>query len=194
MRPGEPMENWMKIMTRVATELDSLGVEYQLSGGAAARFYGSPRPVNDLDFELEDKDLRRATDLLVAKGARLVQEVGPYEDSSWQVNLSILEWDGQTIELVGCKEARIWDQAGSEWRNFANNPRKAQWRRFGGSLIRIISLHDLISYKSILRRPVDLEDLEELTGRAQGAARRSWVESLEMTPRPLWVEEVVSRL
>lgn len=186
------MERWMEVMNDCVEILDAQSIVYQLAGGTAARFYGSLRPIWDLDFEMQDEDLEKVAKSLVARGAKMVRVLSPYADEEWQLNLVTLEWRGQLIDLAGVNFARILDKETQRWENLPNDPKRARWRRFGRELVRIIPREDLVRYKKMLGRPVDILDLEYL-GESKSQVKIE-LGLAKADTNPEWLKELVSQI
>src|SRR5678815_3654346 len=84
--------------------LDRLGARYHVTGGFAAHLYGARRPVNDIDIDLP----RAAIDRLAPDVAEYIT-FGParYRDSTWDIYLLTLRYNGQDIDLTAVEDASL---------------------------------------------------------------------------------------
>lgn len=139
--------------------LESNDIPYLLCGGVAAIAYGSKRKLNDIDvFVPED----RFNDV-IAFGAPYIS-YGPqrYKDQHWDVYYVQFIVDGQKIEVGSDKDVRIYDCINGKW-----IPLKPDFKSFErisvlGHMAKVMSLGELIGYKSKLAREVDKIDISEI--------------------------------
>jgi hypothetical protein len=136
------------------------GVPFQLTGGAAAWVHGARRPLADLDFDVPDAALPG----LAAKLAPFVVW-GParYTAEGWDLDLLTLRWGGVDVDLAGAAGARVWD--GSAWVSVATDLGGAERCVVAGVLVPVVGRAELIAYKRLLAREVDLADVAALTAR-----------------------------
>lgn len=151
-RLGGSVEQWQKVMNEMVSALEETGISYQLAGTAAALYYGSEELVASLDFEMPDNQIERAAMALCAKGAKVARPMGPYVDEAWQLNMATLYANGQKINLTGSNFARIFDVKNDKWVNLPTDPARAEWRRFGQRLVRMIPREDLVKCQELGRR------------------------------------------
>ncbi|TSC85895.1 MAG: hypothetical protein G01um10148_803 [Parcubacteria group bacterium Gr01-1014_8] len=88
-------------------------VEYQITGGLAAKIYGSPRPLNDIDIDLSGKSF-----------PTIVPEISEYitfgparfKDGKWDMDMISLNYQGQEMDLSGIdNDPRISNKPRTEW-------------------------------------------------------------------------------
>lgn len=129
------------------------GIDYQITGGLAANLYGSGREVYDIDIEVSDLDVGRVGDL-----CREYIIWGPdrFVDDNFDLLLMTLEYGGQLIDICGIDSMYIKGEL--------------QKVDLSESILidgyRVVGLKDLIEYKRLLGREVDLLDIE-LLGRGR---------------------------
>lgn len=157
---------WIPALTVVADVLETLAVPYRLAGGLAAVHYGSGRPVADIDIDVDDANVGILCERLIAAGATPVRPPSRYEDDNWDLFLATVSVSGFDVDLCGVTSALIRPGPVAP---FVPLPRLAAplaYRRIGSRLVSVIGLEDLLSYKRVLSRPVDLSDLDTLSGAA----------------------------
>ena len=122
------------------------GIDYQITGGLAANLYGSGREVYDIDIEVSNVDVDRIGDL-----CREYIIWGPdrFVDDNFDLYLMTLDYGGQLIDICGTDEMYIKG--------------RLQVVDFSKSMLidgyRVVGLNDLIEYKRLLGRKVDLIDI-----------------------------------
>lgn len=139
--------------------LRELNIPYQIAGGLAARVYGSTRDLLDIDIDIpEDK-----FDLLKNKVSEFIIS-GPsrFKDTHWDLLLMTLNYHGQEIDLSGAYQTKIFDQARGKWHDLATDFSKTVMLKIFGLIVPVIPREDLLAYKKILAREVDLSDIEEI--------------------------------
>lgn len=152
------MKNTDKAFHWIVDILEQRQIAYKISGGLAARVYGAQRELADIDIELADADV-----------AKMAEEVKPfiifgptrYKDENWDLELMTLEYEGQEIDIAGI-EAKIFDQRTKSWVTCPGDLTTIEMREAFGRQVPVESLQSLISYKSMLGREVDLEDIRQL--------------------------------
>lgn len=150
-------------MTRVLDLLVAQAIPYQVTGGLAARLYGSRRELADIDIDVRTRDLAPLYHELVKNGCTPRFGPGWYRDDEWHLMLASVEFDGQLIDLAGCDTAMIRDTRDGTWAKYPDCLEDASTVMLGGREVRIISRENLIRYKQLLEREVDLEDLRHIT-------------------------------
>ena len=122
------------------------GIDYQITGGLAANLYGSGRDVYDIDIEVHDADVYKVYE--VCKDYVIY---GPerYMDEHFDLLLMTLEYGGQLIDVCGIDSMSIRGES--------------QEIDLGSAVevdgYRVVCLGDLIEYKRLLGREVDLIDI-----------------------------------
>ena len=81
--------------------LEEKNIPFQISGGLAAKIYGSPRPLNDIDIDIPRDGFAK---ILSAVEAYIVFGPADYENGKWDLYLMTLDYHGQEID-IGCVDA-----------------------------------------------------------------------------------------
>lgn len=134
-------------------------VPFQISGGLAAISYGATRPLEDIDIDIPDN-----------KFDVLVDEVKPYliygpsrfKSDKWDLLLMTLNYQGQEIDLSGADSTFIYNQQEKIWLQLNENLATAPMRNVLGINLPVIAKNDLLHYKKILAREVDLIDIAQM--------------------------------
>lgn len=139
--------------------LNSTGVEYRISGGLAARSYGSSRPLADIDIEVP----RAVLPLLAQKTKPLItREPALFVDASWRIMLLALLYGEQIIELSGLP-AMIFNVDSGKWDVLGDDIRCVDRREIFGRIVPVVTRSELIEYKTKLDRDVDRDDVLQLS-------------------------------
>src|SRR3989344_2630592 len=131
-------------------------IPYVLTGGGAARVYGSPREVVDLDFDVPNEYLQPIADSL-----REYVTSGPkkHQGEGFNVTLLELEYNGTPIDIGGAKDFEIFDKQSNRWVPDVTDFTHFKEIDIGGNKIKVVSLSDLLVYKRKLLRDVDVKDV-----------------------------------
>lgn len=136
------------------------GIPYMVVGGLAARAHGGARPLADIDLYVPTRALDTVAGL--AHG-HLVRPPGHHVGDQWDIVFMQLEYAGQKIELGGADHVRIASGATGGWTTQHIDLGAAVWMETGlGVAMPVMPRNDLMAYKRLLVRAVDLEDIAEL--------------------------------
>ena len=129
-------------------------IDYQITGGLAANLYGSGREVYDIDIEVSDLDVWRleflCEDYIVYGPSR-------YVDEHFDLLLMTLDYGGQLIDVCGIDSMYI-----RGWLQLIDFNTSVE---ING--MKVVLLADLIAYKKLLNREVDLIDIELLNKKSR---------------------------
>lgn len=131
-------------------------IPFQLSGGLAARIYGSPRELRDLDFDIPDNRIGDVA-VLLAPFVRF----GPERTRSraFENVLLTLCYGGVSIDIGGGTTCRIFDPRTDTWEQCASDFGVFSEEEVYGMVVPVIRPDDLVGYKSVNPRAEDLEDI-----------------------------------
>jgi hypothetical protein len=139
--------------------LKELKIPFQIAGGLAAIAYGSNRELIDIDIDIpEDKfDVLniRVNDFIVSGPSRV-------KDEQWDLLLMTLNHYGQVIDISGAHQTKIFNKKTHEWHQISTNFSKTELIEILGVKIPVIPREELLGYKKILSRSVDLVDVEAI--------------------------------
>ena len=134
-------------------------IKYRISGGFAARIYGSKRKLADIDIEIPDNSFK---DILPE--IRQYIKIGPKRFKDKVMNtygLSIV-YRGQIIDLSGTESEVLFDKKSKKWIKSKIDLSKVNKKKVYGKIVNVIRKEDLTAYKSMIRRRVDIEDIDDI--------------------------------
>lgn len=135
-------------------------VPFRISGGMAARIYGSKRPLADIDIEIPEACFEK---ILPELKKYLIFGPRRNKDNLMNVYGLSMKYSGQIIDLSGADTERLYDIRKKKWIKSRINLKKVKRVRIFGLSVPVIEKKDLILYKNKLRRAVDLEDIKSIS-------------------------------
>ncbi len=135
-------------------------IPFQISGGLAARIYGSRRKLADIDIGVPDKRLKKT---LSDVADYVIYGPKRYVDSEWDLLLLTLRYQGQDIDIYGNDSMKLFDRKNNVWVNYKFKISDSVIKKVYGRNVPVIPKEQLISYKQIIMRDVDRKDLKILT-------------------------------
>lgn len=144
--------------------LKKYNIPFQISGGLAAKIYGSPRELNDIDIDIPSESFSQILDEV-----REYIIYGPdrFQDGKWDIDLTTLDYHGQLVDLSGTKNARYSNKARTKWLDLPTDFSKAEAREFMGMTLSVINREDLARYKSDLDGEHQLVDIQAIQNNVQ---------------------------
>lgn len=142
--------------------LDNNRIPYKIGGGFAAKIYGSPREVNDIDISLSGKYF----DIIVSEVSNYIT-AGPkhYLNEKWDCNTLSVNYNGQDIDMTDVDTLKMTDLTKTKWMNVKEH------RLFEGIItdinglaVSIMDPRDLISYKKELggeHQQIDIDAIQK---------------------------------
>jgi len=131
-------------------------IPFQISGGLAARIYGSTRELADIDIDIPEE---RFEEILPAVKKFIIFGPAKYKDKNWDLYLMTLKYKSQEIDLCGYKRAKIFDTKRKKWISYPTDLSHVNCKRIFGLTVSVVPKKNLIEYKSKLLRRVDKTDL-----------------------------------
>jgi len=153
------MHNAKKALIWITTILKNHGIAFQITGGLAARVYGSTRELVDIDIDIPENDFDKIKDEVTPF---IVFGPDYFKSEHWDLFLMTLNYHGQEIDLSGAYQTKIYDHKNKRWVTLTTDFSKVNSMNIDGLKLPVIERRELIAYKKILSRPVDLLDLEYL--------------------------------
>lgn len=150
-------EKTINALKWIVAILNRNNVPYQISGGLAAKLYGSKRPLNDIDIDISE-----------SKFKDILEEVRPYiifgpehlNDGKWDIYIMTLNFKGQEVDITGAYEAKVSSKDRTRWILIPVDFSKVRKIEVGGILVNVISPEELIKYKQYLDGAHQIEDIK----------------------------------
>jgi gamma-glutamylcyclotransferase (GGCT)/AIG2-like uncharacterized protein YtfP len=135
-------------------------IPFQAVGGLAVRAWGGQRDLVDLDFYVPDA----ALPVLAEFPGWRVRGPERIHGDRWDRAVALLDLDGCRVEFGGADTARYRDHRTGTWCSAAIGFDRGVTRMVFGEAIPVMPKDELVSYKTVLDRDVDLVDLHALAG------------------------------
>jgi hypothetical protein len=142
----------------VAKMLRKHKIPFQISGGFAAKIYGSPRKLNDIDIEVPQKGvylLAPHVERYIIDGPKHIRGYG------WDVHLLELKYGGQLIDISGVENVKIKSRITKEWIDISG-PIDPVRKKVSGLVLPVVKPEGLAAYKQHLRGKHQRTDVEAI--------------------------------
>ncbi len=139
--------------------LNRHNIPFQISGGFAARLYGSTRELADIDIGVPDD----AIDTILNEVSLYIIS-GPkhYVDDEWDLKLITLKYKNQEIDICGRDSIKIFDKENKIWIPAHRDMTVSEDRIVYGMTVPVIPKQALINYKKKINREVDILDVKAM--------------------------------
>ena len=143
--------------------LSERNIPFLICGGLAARGYGSQRDLHDIDLFVPGEHFSsvvQAGQPFISKAAAHHQEEG------WDLTYVQFKYEGVKVEVGNADGAQIFDAGNETW-----VPLNIDFSRYAtvqllGLNLPLMLKDDLVQYKTLLSRPVDIEDIHAIRAKA----------------------------
>ena len=134
-------------------------IPFQISGGFAAKLYGSKRPLRDIDIEIPEASMRT-----VLRDVKDFVVYGPahYKDRHFDVPLITLKYEGQKIDLSAADNLLLFDSRTHKWVRYPVHLAASVWKKVFGINVPVASAEHLMNYKSMMGEKVQVKDIEAI--------------------------------
>ncbi len=139
-------------------------IPFVITGGFAAKIYGSPRPLNDIDIDIPDE---RMKDILEDIKPYAIFGPAHFKDERWDLLLATLNYNGQEIDISGGDHLKICDARTGKWLDNRTDFKKVTEKEIFGKIVPVIPKEDLVAYKSMLIGDHQLIDIAAITNHDQ---------------------------
>ena len=134
-------------------------IPFMIAGGFAAKIYGSPRPLFDIDIWIPRKHMKRIRAKLLPL---ITMDLKRFKDDKWDDYSMTLTVFGVEVDITAVEGGKIYDQKLSKWVPIRLSLHNVAKKRVFGKIVPVIKPKDLIGYKSKLGREVDIKDVAYL--------------------------------
>lgn len=134
-------------------------IPFLICGGLAAKGYGSARDLNDIDLFVPAEHFQT---VVQAGQVYISKPAAHHQEECWDVTYVQFKYEGVKVEVGSADDPRIFDSINQTW-----IPLDIDFSRYTNVNLLGIELPlmlkvDLIRYKSVLLRPVDIEDIQAI--------------------------------
>src|SRR5579872_4658946 len=153
------MKNVKSALVWITDILKKHHIPFQITGGLAAITYGANRPLEDIDIDIPDNQFDSIID-----DVKSYIIFGPerFNSDKWDLMLMTLNYQGQEIDLSGADSTHIFNEKTNEWILLYEDLMTVSQKKIFDLDFPVISLKNLIYYKKILSREVDLIDVHQI--------------------------------
>ena len=137
--------------------LDTYNVEYQIAGGFAAKIYGSPRAVNDIDFDIHDDDFSK---VLPEVSKYITFGPARFKNKKWDTELITLNYQGQEIDISGADTIKMSNKERTTWISYEKSLFNTIPIHIEGINVKIIHPQELVNYKKELDGEHQSQDIK----------------------------------
>ena len=154
------MKDTEKALLWIVSILNNKKIPFQISGGFAAKIYGSPRELNDIDIDILDENF---PDIFEDVKQYIIYGPENYKDEKWDALLMTLNYEGQDIDITGATNGKISNKDRSAWLKYPCDFNKVTYKEVFEITVPVIQKEDLINYKRELDGEHQLIDIEAIS-------------------------------
>lgn len=151
------MEKAKEAFIWVISILEKHEIPFEITGGLAAKVYGSEQPLNDIDIDILEKDF---PGILSDVKRYIVYGPAHFVDERWDCFLMTLNYKGQEIDISAGDTIKICDVRTGKWKPMPANFSKSVKKEVFGITVPVINKKDLVEYKSMLEGEHQKEDIK----------------------------------
>lgn len=138
-------------------------IPFLICGGLAARGYGAERDLNDIDLFVPAEYFQA---VVQAGEAFISKPATHYQEEGWDLTYVQFKYAGVKVEVGSAGEPRIFDMKTQTWVPLTIDFSHYTTMNLLGIDLPLMSKEDLVEYKSMLSRPVDVEDIRGIRDHA----------------------------
>ena len=143
----------------IVSLLQGNNISFQITGGLAAVLYGARRPVYDIDIDVCENDIPKIREIFLKD---IVTDYHHLQDEKFDLYLLILSVYGVSVDISQLERACIYDVRGErvEMQSDIARAKNIAWEDMA---LPVQDKQELITYKTILNRDIDLSDIQEMS-------------------------------
>ncbi|MCA8863307.1 MULTISPECIES: quinone oxidoreductase family protein [unclassified Halomonas] len=134
-------------------------IPFQICGGLAAKGYGAERALNDIDLFVPDEHFMT---VVQAGQAHISKPAAHYCEEGWDLTYVQFKYKDIKVEVGNAEGAHILDAASQTWVPLHIAFDRYETVNLLGLALPLMLKEDLIRYKSMLSRPVDIDDVRAI--------------------------------
>lgn len=139
-------------------KLKENSVAFQVTGGLAAKVYGSTRPLYDIDLEVSHLDIQKVR---VIFKDYIVDDFYHLQDNVFDIYLLSFKIDGVNVD-IGQVEENYFTSPSGERKRIDSDLSKAVIIDVDGISVPVQDKGELLEYKRFMSREVDLKDIFDI--------------------------------
>jgi hypothetical protein len=140
----------------IVSLLRERNIPFLICGGLAARGYGSQRDLHDIDLFVPGEHFSS----VVQAGHQFISKAAAYrQEEGWDLTYVQFKYEGVKVEVGNADGAQIFDAQNRTWVALNIDFSRYETMHLLGLELPLMLKKDLIWYKSVLSRPVDIEDV-----------------------------------
>ncbi|EWH00208.1 hypothetical protein [Halomonas sp. BC04] len=152
-------------MHRVAAQwitglLRERNIPFLICGGLAAKGYGSERELNDIDLFVPGTHF---WSVVMAGQEHISKAATHYREEGWDLTYVQFIHEGVKVEVGNADGPRIFDVGNQSWVPLNIDFSRYKSVNLLGLELPLMLKDDLVRYKSVLSRPVDIEDIRAIS-------------------------------
>ena len=133
----------------------------QICGGLAAYGYGVKRDIHDIDMFVPAACYQQAVSLC---REHMTKPSSRYVEQGWDVTYFQCVFGGVKVEVGNAEGVQIQCRTSTEWHPLTIDFECSNLTVVLGVEIPLMPVHQLIAYKTLLGREVDVQDIHDLQG------------------------------
>lgn len=134
-------------------------IPFQVTGGLAAIAYGASRELADIDIDIPEEAFEI---IQPAVAAHITFGPAQFKSEQWNLYLMTLNYQGQDIDLSGAYKTKIFNKQKNRWQKIPANFSTTENIKIMEIVVPIIARSELLKYKTMLARQVDLIDIKQI--------------------------------
>lgn len=148
-----------EVLKQVVNILETHNIPYQITGALAAVAYGAKRPLYDIDIDVHKKDLPKVKKIF---SEYIKEDTVHLQDEHFDMYLLHFDVDGVPVDISQAEDCYFTDKAGTKIR-MDSDLATAQEMDIEDIKVFVQNKQDLITYKKILGRETDIQDIEDFS-------------------------------
>ncbi|RUR34140.1 hypothetical protein [Vreelandella nanhaiensis] len=143
----------------IVTLLRDQHIPFVICGGLAAQGYGAKRELSDIDLFVPGEHF---SSVVQAGWAYISKAATRYCEEGWDLTYVQFKYANIKVEVGNAEGAQIFDAANQAWVSLPIDFSRTHTVSLLGLELPLMLREDLIEYKAILSRPVDIADIQAM--------------------------------